>query len=281
MKRLNLIFLVFVLSLFFNFALRAQDATPPKVDEAIIADEMAKAAKVSLEAEKAKEEKPSSWSHESELGVALAGGNTDSKTINFKQVTSYEWSRNLLRLDAMFLYGFSDGKKSAEQWLGGLRYERALSEHFSAFLGHNWNGDIFAGYDYRINNDIGVKYYIVPGDKKNNYFFNETGYRFTYEKRVSGSDPLHLNISYIRVYFEGSKSLSEILFLKVWTEFLPDLTDKANLQFNFEPSVGVKLTKYLSLKLGVLGKYDNKPTLQIPALKKFDYLYTTSLVAKF
>jgi len=72
-----------------------------------------------------------------------------------------------------------------------------------------------------------------------------------------------------------------MVFAKLWTEFLPDLTDKKNVQINFESSLGVILSKYFSLKLAFLGKYDNEPVLASPALKKFDYLYTTSLVAKF
>jgi hypothetical protein len=281
-KKISLSLFVVIFCLHIASSLFAQDATgttTQPVDEKKVQEEMATAAKVEEKVAVAPEK--GKWSHESELGAAIAGGNTNSKTITFKQTTSYAWSKNLLRLDGMFLYAFSNGTKTGQQWMAGLRYERIMTNWLSLFLGHNWQGDIFAGYDYRVNNDIGAKMWIVEGDKKNNYLFNETGYRFTYENRIAGVVPASLKLHYVRIYFEGAKSLTDILFAKVWTEFLPDLEHKSNFQFNFEPSLGVVLTKYLSLKLGFLGRYDNQPTIQTPVLKKFDYLYTTSLVAKF
>ena len=90
--------------------------------------------------------------------------------------------------------------------------------------------------------------------------------------------PANENIHYARAYFEGAKSIAGSLFAKLWTEFLPDLTDKDNFQLNFEPSLNVIISKYFSLKLGYLGKFDNVPAEA--GLKKYDWIYTTALVAK-
>lgn len=251
LKRLFLIPVVFCLTVFFSGSVAAQEEASP-------------------------------WSHESELGVALAGGNTDSKTVNFKQKTGYEWAKNTITINTLFLYSFADGTTTAKSWLGGIRYEREINRRFSAFMGHSWEGDIYAGYDYKANGDIGGKYFIFPGDKKKRYFLSEAGYRFAYENKsdINGIPvPETQNYHFLRIYFEAAKDLTEFLFTKTWIEFLPDLTDKNNFQISFEPSLGVTLTKYLSLKLSYLGKFDNVPSQA--GFKKYDWLYLTALVARF
>jgi len=226
-----------------------------------------------------KVEEKSSWAHESELGISLSGGNSDSKSINFKQMTSYAWGMNLIRLDALFLYGYANGAESARNWMGGLRYERVITNMISAYLGHSWEGDVYAGYDYRANSDIGAKIYFLKKDDKSNYFFNETGYRFRYEDRITGTVSPTSKDHIIRVYFEKARDLTSFLFWKTWVEFLFDMTNKSNIQINFEPSLNVLLSNVFSLKLGFLGKFDNEPAQA--GLTTFDYLYTTALVAKF
>lgn len=218
------------------------------------------------------------WNHSSEAGIALVGGNSSSETIHLKQETKYGWEKNLLKLNGHYLLGKSSGIESAKNWSAGLRYERTLSEQFSAFVGNSWNGDKFAGFDYRANIDAGGKYLFINTDKAN-YLFSETGYRFTYEKRIPlvtpNSDSQHI----IRLYFEGGKALSESITAKLWVELLPDISDTKNFAYNFEPSLNVSVSSHLALKLAFLGRYDALPA--IAGNKKFDSLYTTSLLANF
>ncbi len=153
-----------------------------------------------------------------------------------------------------------------------------MSEKFSLFTGFEYESDTFAGFDNRSNFDLGGKYYfITDGDK--HYFFNETGYRLSKENRVEGSDPDSITSHIARVYFEWGKQLSESTKTKFWVEYLPDFSNTRNYRFNFEPSLQVSMTKMLSLKMAYLGKYRNEPSTA--GNLKFDYTYTTALVADF
>lgn len=164
------------------------------------------------------------------------------------------------------------------QWGLGLRYEHIINDKFSVFVGPGVEGDTFAGYVTRINADLGGKYTFFNTDKKN-YFFNETGYRYSSEKRVPSAGSISITSHYLRTYFELAHTLSESTFFKLWLELLPDLSNSSNFLMNFEPSFNVIMSNHLSLKLAYLGKFDNQPA--VATNSKLDYTFTTALVADF
>ena len=217
-------------------------------------------------------------SHESELGVVASGGNTDSQTINAKQLTAYKWTSNELSSKGNYLYGEANEVKSANSWSLGLRYDRNFSERFGAFLGNLWEGDEFAGVDYKSNVDLGLKYFILKTDDKN-YLVSELGYRYTYENRDEASLVDSVTDHYARAYLEAGYQLSESVSAKLWLEYLPNLSDSDDYLINFEPSLSVALSSIFSMKVAYLGKYDAQPSAA--GNKDYDWLYTTSLLAKF
>ncbi len=216
----------------------------------------------------------------SELGIAVAGGNSDSQSFNAKESTAYGFSpADLLKNSAHYLLGKSGGLKSAENWHIDLRYERVLNERFTLFAGPGVEGDKFAGFENRIYADLGGKYFVFPDDQKKNYLFTEAGYRYVYENRVPGAILASASSHIARLYIEGSHAIREGIWGRAYFEFLPDLSDTANLIYKFEPSLNVTLSGNLALKLAFQGTYRARPL--VVGNKKFDYLYTTSLVANF
>ncbi len=217
----------------------------------------------------------SKWAHESEVGIILVGGNSQSNTLNAKQTTSNTFSKNKITFTGHLQLGSSSGTLNSRNWSLGLRYDRELSEKFSAFLGYTLEGDTFSGVKNRSNVDAGAKYIITKKDDKN-YFFAELGYRLQIEKSL-------LNISttnhLIRGYLEAQKEICDTTTFKLWVEALPDVTTSSNFNLNFEPSLRVAMSSNLALKLAYLGKFDNLPSAA--GLKKFDFTYTTALVANF
>lgn len=214
-------------------------------------------------------------SHKSELAVILKGGNSDSDSVSLTQKTTKEWTSDLVSLSGRYLVGSSSGILSARQWGIGLRYERKLSPKFSLYTGPTVEGDTFSGYEKRYNYDLGGKYTFFKENKKN-YFFNETGYRYTSETLLT----MVSNTSHkLRTYFEYGTSFSETAFFVMWVEILPDLSNSSNFLLNFEPSFNVALSSVLSLKLAYLGNFDNLPN--VAGNDKLDYTFTTALVADF
>ncbi len=219
-------------------------------------------------------------SNSSELGIAIAGGNSSSQSYNAKENTSYGLSeKDVLKNTAHYLLGLSNSVKSAENWHADLRYERILSERFTGFTGQGVESDKFSGYDSRLYTDVGGKYYLYPDDTKHSYLFTEVGYRYVYESRVPGATPSNVSSQIIRLYIEGSKAIQEGIWGRFWIELLPDLADTANVIYKFEPSINVTLNKNLALKMAFQGIYRAKPVFVTN--QKFDYTYTTSLVANF
>lgn len=213
--------------------------------------------------------------HESEVGVVIIGGNSKASTYNAKQMTGYRFGKNELTATTSILLGTAASNITTRYWTAGIRYDRYINDRLSLFAASLWEGDTFSGYEYRINMDLGAKYYwIQAGD--NDYAFNELGYRYRNEHTIDASVIIS---HFARVYTEAAKSINDRVFAKIYVEILPDLADTENYQVNFEPSLRVSLSSALALKLAYQGRFDNKPA--VSGLEKFDYKYSTALIAKF
>jgi putative salt-induced outer membrane protein len=214
------------------------------------------------------------FTNESEAGIVVTGGNSKSRSYNFKQSNSYEFDGNVLRFAGRFLGTKANGVESARSWDLGLRYERILSDRLSVFAGEKLESDVFAGYLQRYNTDVGAKYSIVKQEGLD--WLAELGYRYVAEHRLSGPDK---NSHFARVYSEANRAWNAGFSTKLWVELLPNFTDSSGYLLNTELSASAVLTSILSLKTGYLLKYNNLPAPGVA--EKSDSQFTTSLVAKF
>lgn len=213
------------------------------------------------------------WKNESQAGIVLVSGNTETSTLNAGQVTTYGFDRNVLKLTAAYLYQKSGTIISAKSWSLGIRYDRYLSDVHSLFIAQTVEGDRFKGIDQRWNTDIGTKYIFVKDDTFT--WFGEAGYRYTKENAILASRTLH----YARAYTELEKKWNASVSSKYWLEFLPNFTESTDWQANAELSLSAVLTSVFSVKSAYLIKFDNQ--VNAPGLVKTDKVFTTSLVAKF
>lgn len=220
----------------------------------------------------ADEDKPG-WSTEAAAGAVLTSGNTDTSTVTAKDVTTYQFSNNVLKFTGSYLESETSNVTSAKAWSLGVRYERIITDRLSFFIGQSVEGDRFKGILQAYNTDIGAKYYLVKN--ADFYWFGEAGYRYTREHALTYKK----NKNYLRFYTELEKKLNDGVSLKYWIEFLPNLTDSDDWQANTELSLSAILTNIFSIKLAYLVKYDNVPNE--PTLKPSDRTFTTALVAKF
>lgn len=213
--------------------------------------------------------------NESELGVLVAKGNSDSESYNAKETVGVLWEeKNSLKFNGRYLQTKTSGVENARYWSTGIRYDRELNERLGLFLGELLESDKYASYNQKYNSDIGVKYALLKEPK---LLWNaELGYRYTVENVLTG---LQKKLHYARAYTEGIKEWHEGVSTKLWFEYLPNFTTGSDYQMNTELSISAALNNIFSIKSGYLLRYDNLPNPGAHA--KTDKLFTTALVAKF
>lgn len=222
------------------------------------------------------------WTNETEVALVTTSGNTDTESYSGKQKSTYTQDLNTYALGGRYLQTKTGGVETAKSWDAGGRYERGISEMWSAFVGYGAEADPYAGFVQRDNADIGGKYFLYKEETLN--LFVEGGYRSTNTQfaAVSTATPPVAGRTerenFGRVYVEYSQKFSETLSLKYWVEYLPNFTNSAGYLLNTEPSATVMLTSVFSLKTAYLIKYRN----QVAAGSKYaDKTFTTSIVARF
>lgn len=218
-------------------------------------------------------EEVSALKNESEAGVVVTGGNSQTQAISLKDQTSYTFDKNLFRFDGKFLKASSAGVESAYKWMLGLRYERELSSQFSIFVGQSVEQDKFQSIRQRYNTDVGGKYFFFNDQAFK--WFSELGYRFT----RTNYETYFLNESYLRAYSEAERFFNKSVSMKFWFEYLPNLTESKAYKINSELSLSAALSDMFSVKSAYLVRFDNKPASTVSF--KTDSTFTTSLVAKF
>lgn len=219
-------------------------------------------------------------SHESEAGIILTSGNSDTQTYSVKQETSYAWQGNTVRFTGSYLLGKMSGAETAKKWSLGLRYERTIYENLSAFAGYTLEGDPFAGIWLQNTFDVGGKYDFIKTDSRS--VLTELGYRITVEKFTtdngathSGSATSHMS----RLYAEYGEKWTPAVSTKLIAEYLQSYSKTKDYRFNVGPSLSVLLNEVFSVKLSYLLNFRNVPA--VAGKKQSDTTFTTSLVAKF
>ncbi len=212
--------------------------------------------------------------NESEAGLVVTSGNSDTQTYNLAQSNKFGFGANALTLKGKYLQQKSKGILSARPWSAAARYERDLTHKVGAYVGQIIESDVFAKYQQRYHSDLGLKYSLSKSEEM--HWFAEAGYRFTRENRVSGE---HLNQHYARAFSQLEKFWNPRASSKLWVEYLPNFTNASDYQMNAELSTLAQLHSVFSIKLAYLARYDNLPAPG--AVSKTDNTVTTSLVAKF
>ena len=225
------------------------------------------------------EVKPEGWRNESELSIARATGNAETETYAAKEALGYQFSSSVLKLSGHYLYGTARAVENARNWDAALRYEKELSGALSGYLGHQYEGDPFVGFDLRVSAATGLKHYFRDIDRDKNYIFAELGYTFAYEERIPGAAIATLTSHFARAYGEWRQPITDTTSLRNSLEVLQDFAHTDNLQINFDTSLQVTMTKVLSLKVGYTGRYRRTPVAV--GNRNFDGLLAVSLIAKY
>ena len=231
-----------------------------------------------------------SFKNESQAGIVVTGGNTNTEVFSGKTLNTWTLSESSkVTFGGSYLEGSTEDPstgnsvETAKRWDAFARYDQVLNESWSIFISQNIESDKFSGFSQRYNTDIGARWTIKKSE--NFYTFLEAGYRYTIENNIDknkadqGFENGERKNSKARLFYELGGNFNESVSGRFWVEYLPNFDESDDYLVTFEPSLSAALSKTFALKLAFLGIYDNQ--VNVAGNKKFDYTYTTSIVAKF
>lgn len=215
------------------------------------------------------------WSHESEASLVRVAGNTRSESYSVKQKTELVADANKYVLTGRYLDANAASVQTAHSWDLSLRYERAISDRWSAFAQQGAESDPFAGYVQRDGTDLGAKYFLSKEEDAQT--FVELGGRFL--RTIPVGTRAETTDQAGRFYLETFRQFNGQLSGKYWVEYIQSTRDPEIYYVNYEPSLTAMMTKIFSMKIAYRVKIHNQ--LSSPTEQKEDSTFTTSIVAKF
>lgn len=209
-----------------------------------------------------------------ELGGSITSGNTETMALTGLGNVSYRWRRNGLSATFGVNWGQSkidtDGDgllstverdaeytKTAERVYGTLRYDRFLGKRDSLYLLGGGFSDSFAGYDYRVNGQLGWSHNFV--DRENAGLRGELGVDIAREDFVEGIDPNAQTVVAARLLLGGRYAFNKNVSVEDTLEIYEGVLDFTDFRLNNTASITAALGAKLSLKLSHQLAFDNVP----------------------
>lgn len=225
-----------------------------------------------------------------ELGGSMTFGNTETMALTGLGNVSYKWRRNQIggtfgvnwgqsRID-----GDGDGLLSADERkeemvqtamreYATLRYDRFFGKRDSLYLLAGAFTDEFAGYEYRINGQLGWSHVFL--DKENTNFKGELGVDIARENFVDGVDPNEQTVVAARVQLAFRHKFNERVGFEDTLEVYEGVLDFEDFRLNNTASLTAGLGARTSLKLSHQLAFDNVP---VPGFQPLDHTTMASIV---
>lgn len=212
------------------------------------------------------------WTGKGEAGLAIASGNTSTRTANAKvaighKADAWEQSGTLAGL-----YVRNDGETTARRWELGAQTRYTFSERTFWFGGARYEEDRFSGFDHQgvVNTGIGRKF--IASDNTKLTAQAGVGYKF-YETLDTLTVPGSKESSIVGVAsmdFEHKLNGATTVFNK----FSAELTSDNNF-LQDEVGLSVKMSDRLALALAYAVRHNTDPP---DGFRKTDTLSTINLV---
>lgn len=222
-----------------------------------------------------------SWSGQAEFGLAIAGGNADSETVNGKFAFLREEDRWFYNLNAAALRAESDDQLSANRYELGAKLGYDFSERAYTFGTLRYENDDFASYESQTIASAGVGYRFIHGERSS--LVGELGPGLRRWQPISeprGTPP-------VLVAF-GTETDSIIRGSLDFRHGLTPTTTISNLLLaesgggstflQNDLGIAVRMNERYALRAG----YQMRHTTEVPVgIDKTDTLFTTNLVVGF
>lgn len=212
-----------------------------------------------------------SWSGTGEAGLAIAKGNTDSRTLVGKLAAKKAIGEWTVGAGAAFLNGEADGVESAYRYEVFSDVARRLGDR-SYLVGSLRNErDHFAANEYQWVASAGYGYEAIKNDRTQLTFEVGPGYRWSKLQgvRVHNNEAIARGLMGFKHQLNGNVALFDTLLVEA---------GKDNTFARNEAGVLVKMTEAMALKAGV----EHRHNTDVPAgVKKTDTLTTVNVVYGF
>lgn len=214
------------------------------------------------------------WSGGVEVGANGAAGN--SNTFNFRTAANlkYETAAVIYKTDFVYTYANADGEDTANQWIWRGRYERLLGDSpWSIYSQGEVLHDEFANYDLRISNHIGLGYQYIKTKTSN--WKGRLGAGGS--QKIGGPDTAFRPELDAGLDFE--QSLNDRSKITGVLDYYPSFLaiDIYRMEARVAYEVLIDPTYNLTLKMGLLDRYDSKPENRKPN----DLTYFATVLWKF
>jgi len=217
---------------------------------------------------------PGPWAIAASAGLALTSGNKDTFTANAAYDVTYDpKTRNLVRSDALWIRGETDGELTAARVGLNVRDEYRISTRVFVFAQNQFLRDEFKSIDYLLAPGGGVGYKLF--DTMATKLTVDTGLGVVWEKNPD-----------IEVRTSGAVTASEKLTqsLTATTTFTQSVgalwktNDWDDSLYTFGVGIAATISTRTQLKVEVLDVFKNKPPL--PSVKQNDVAMLMAIVYK-
>lgn len=212
------------------------------------------------------------WSGKGEAGIALASGNTDSKTARAKVAVNRKAESWETMLGLAGLYVRNSGETTARRWEVSSQARYNVSPKTFVFGAGRYEEDKFSGFDYQavINTGLGHKFL----DSDTTKLSSQVGVGFKFLEAIPGADPADEHdgtmVGVAGVDFSHKLTDTTTVFNRFELEYTDDNTFLQN-----EVGVTVKVSDRMALSLAYAVRRNSNPP---DTFRKTDTLSTVSLV---
>jgi putative salt-induced outer membrane protein YdiY len=211
-----------------------------------------------------------------ELGGLWAAGNTDTRTLSGKYDGSHRFDKNQFSTRGAILMGSSlldadsDGRLDADERDAGrvetakrqeawIRYDRFHGDRDSFYALAGGFRDPYAGYDSRLNTQVGYSYLVVdPGDEGSASVVGELGLDVAREDVVDTATEPDLILA-ARASLSLRLDLKDAVSLTEELETLVNMERPDDSRVNSETSLTAKVSDIFAIKLSYRVRFDTQP----------------------
>jgi putative salt-induced outer membrane protein len=206
-----------------------------------------------------------------DLSFAKTGGNTDVLSLGTSDKLEWKAStRFTLKQQFGWVYGTTDGEKSANALLAGLRGEYSLSKRVLLFLGFNYDYNLFAGVKRRFEEYAGLGFVLV--DKPRDILRFDLGISQFQEWAVNAETSSTFTAG--RVAGDYKHLFGEKAYFQQILEYVPNFKTSEDYRINSETALVAPLSGNVALKVGYIVRYRGLPPEDV---KKTDTVFRTGI----
>ena len=221
------------------------------------------------------EEVCSPWSFEAGAAFSLSQGNSEILDLRLDALIQYERGPWALETGATYVYGETEGSKSAETVRAHARIEREISKQLYVFGSVIYDRDVFADLQHRWTTVGGLG--LVIADNGRARLTAELGGGYTFERRFSTGTWTEDPSGYFGLDYEYEHPTTGQKLVLAY-DFLPNFGDFDLSQMVFEARFDQPLCAELALSIGLRIDHVLEPPVGVEAT---DVLLTIGLRAKW